>query len=102
MKNAGNDLHIYDANTVETRTKSGLIPGAIPLQTVSQFGPAQTLPKNKDAKLVFYCANTECIASHQAAQKAVEAGYTNVSVMADGIQDWKKAGKPTAKLGNKS
>jgi len=32
------------------------------------------------------------MASHAAARRAVEAGYTDVSVMADGIVGWKKAG----------
>jgi rhodanese-related sulfurtransferase len=33
------------------------------------------------------------MASHEAARRAVEAGYTNVSVMGDGIIGWKDAGK---------
>jgi len=34
------------------------------------------------------------MASHQAARRAVEAGYTNVSVMSAGITGWHEAGKP--------
>jgi len=37
------------------------------------------------------------MASHAAARRAVEAGYQNVAVMADGIMGWNEAGKPTAK-----
>ena len=33
------------------------------------------------------------MASHEAARRAVDAGYTNVEVMADGIKGWKEAGK---------
>jgi rhodanese-related sulfurtransferase len=33
------------------------------------------------------------MASHEAARRAVGAGYTNVEVMADGIKGWKEAGK---------
>jgi rhodanese-related sulfurtransferase len=36
------------------------------------------------------------MASHQAAGRAVEAGYKNVSVMADGLMGWKAAGEPVA------
>ena len=36
------------------------------------------------------------MASHEAARRAVKAGYTDVSVMADGIAGWKAAGQPTA------
>ncbi len=34
------------------------------------------------------------MASHDAARRAVEAGYSDVSVMADGIRGWKDAGEP--------
>ena len=34
------------------------------------------------------------MASHEAARRAVAAGYTDVSVMGDGIMGWKDAGKP--------
>jgi rhodanese-related sulfurtransferase len=35
------------------------------------------------------------MASHEAARRAVAAGYTNVSVMTGGIAGWHDAGKPT-------
>jgi hypothetical protein len=35
------------------------------------------------------------MASHEAARRAVKAGYTDVSVMADGIAGWKAAGEAT-------
>lgn len=35
------------------------------------------------------------MASHEAARRAVKAGYKNVDVMADGIAGWKAAGEPT-------
>lgn len=34
------------------------------------------------------------MACHEAARAAVKYGYTNVSIMPDGIEGWKKAGKP--------
>jgi rhodanese-related sulfurtransferase len=34
------------------------------------------------------------MASHQAAGRAAAAGYTDVSVMNDGIKGWKEAGNP--------
>jgi rhodanese-related sulfurtransferase len=37
------------------------------------------------------------MASHEAARRAVKAGYTQVSVMGDGLLGWKAAGKPVAK-----
>jgi rhodanese-related sulfurtransferase len=88
---------IFDANNDKTRQQEGVIPGATPLTSVTQYEAKGTLPADKNAKLVFYCANTMCTASHSAAKVAVAAGYKNVSVMVDGIQGWKKAGNPTEK-----
>jgi rhodanese-related sulfurtransferase len=36
------------------------------------------------------------MASHWAAGRAVDAGFTNVSVMVDGLKGWKAAGQPVA------
>jgi rhodanese-related sulfurtransferase len=89
-------VYVYDANTKETREKQGLIPGAHLLASVTDYD-TKVLPADKSAKLVFYCANTQCMASHEAAKRAVAAGYKNVNVMADGIDGWIKAGKKTEK-----
>ena len=35
------------------------------------------------------------MASHEAARRAVAAGYTNVDVLSGGIAGWRDAGKPT-------
>ncbi len=90
-------VQIYDANNEKTRLSDGLIPGAKALETVSQYDVKKTLPTDTKTPLVFYCANTQCTASHTAAKRATEAGYIDVNVMSDGIQGWKKAGKPTEK-----
>jgi rhodanese-related sulfurtransferase len=98
-------VQIYDANVADTRSEYGIIPGAHLLPSADGYSVAQELPADKNTDLVFYCANTQCMASHEAARRAVKAGYTNVSVMADGIMGWKAAGQPTAtvsdsKVGN--
>jgi rhodanese-related sulfurtransferase len=87
---------IYDANGKETRQKDGVIPGAKLLPGLD-YSVASELPTDKSADLVFYCANTKCMASHSAAGRATSAGYTHVSVLADGIQGWKAAGQKTAR-----
>lgn len=86
---------VFDANTKDVRKKYGVVPGATLLTSSSKYDPAKTLPADKATPLVFYCANTKCMASHQAAEKAVGAGYQDVSVMSDGIMGWKEAGQPT-------
>lgn len=85
-----------DANGKSTRDSQGVIPGAI-LLTSSTGYDVKELPTDKANKLVFYCANENCGASKQAAMKAVEAGYTDVAVLPEGIAGWKKAGQTTAK-----
>ena len=81
-----------DANGERTRQKMGVIPGAV-LLTDSETFSAGELPADKSKTLVFYCANTSCGASHEAASKARFAGYSNVKVLPDGIAGWVKAGK---------
>lgn len=83
-----------DVNGDDTRTKDGIIPGAV-LLTSTEFG-ATELPAAKDAKLVFYCANTQCGASKMAAKRALGQGYADVWVLPEGIKGWKAAGNATA------
>ena len=54
-----------------------------------------SLPKDKNKKLIFYCMNEMCTASHQAAETAVKKGHKNVARMPSGIGGWLKAGLPT-------
>lgn len=86
-----------DANSLEFRAKNGVIPGAIQLTSSAAYDPAKELPQAKDTKLFFYCAGEKCSSSHKAASRAIEAGYTNVMVMPEGMTGWKKAGQKTAK-----
>ena len=56
---------------------------------------SEALPKDKSKKLIFYCMNEMCTASHQAAETAVKNGYKNVARMPSGIGGWLNAGLPT-------
>ena len=83
-----------DANSPETRAKNGVVQGAILLTSSTKFA-ASELPKNASEALVFYCANDKCGAAKMAAERALEAGFSDVFVMAVGIEGWKAAGNPT-------
>lgn len=85
-----------DANGKEVRTNQGIIPGAVMLTSSTSYD-VKELPEDKNAKLVFYCASEMCGASHQAAAKALQNGYTDVSVLPEGIKGWKAAGQATSK-----
>lgn len=88
---------VYDANGADFRAKNGIIPDAKLLSNAVKYDAAKELPANKDSKLVFYCANNKCGASHQAAEKAIQAGFVDVSVLPVGLMGWKEAGQPTVK-----
>ena len=92
---ASKDCQAVDANGNETRRRMGVIPGAVLLTDADSI---DKLPGDKAKRLVFYCANTECGASHYAARKAITAGYTHVKVLPDGIAGWVKAGKKTSSI----
>lgn len=94
---AAGGCQAVDANGDGTRKKMGVIPGAVLLTDSDTFAPTE-LPADKAKPLVFYCANTHCGASHDAAAKAMTAGYTNVKVLPDGIAGWVKAGKKVTQI----
>jgi len=87
---------VFDANGEGTRTKIGYVPGAVLLENYRDCSKA--LPEDKDSKLVFYCYNEDCGASHGAAEVAMHEGFKDVNVMTAGIVGWHKAGKPVDKL----
>lgn len=57
---ANPDSHVVicDANGRQDREKYGVIPGARLLSSADHYDVAAELPPNKNARLVFYCANT--------------------------------------------
>ncbi|MBY5920645.1 rhodanese-like domain-containing protein [Ferrimonas balearica] len=83
----------YDVNVLEIWA-DGYIPGAIHF-FVDNW--KELLPENKDAEMIFYCANRLCNASEIAAHAVKAMGYTNVSQMPDGIFGWKMSGRVTEK-----
>jgi rhodanese-related sulfurtransferase len=89
---ASGRLVAVDANSDITRAHMGTLPGAVLLSDYASY-PASELPAEKARALVFYCANEECTASHEAAARAIALGYADVEVMPDGIAGWVRAGK---------
>ena len=58
MADKESHLYIFDANAPETRARFGIIPGAKLLSSDDSYDVAATLPSDKGAKLIFYCADT--------------------------------------------
>jgi hypothetical protein len=57
MADTNSHVNIYDANGWGLRSTAGVIPGAHLLTSDDKYDVATELPPNKNAKLVFYCAD---------------------------------------------
>lgn len=79
MLSAGG-VTVLDARS-QDQYDAGHIQGAV-------LFASNVLPADKNAALVFYCGGVRCPASHKAAKKALELGYTNVMVYKDGWAGW--------------
>ncbi|WP_041415808.1 rhodanese-like domain-containing protein [Shewanella halifaxensis] len=84
-------VYFFDVNTLELWAE-GYIPGAIYFNVKDW---KKLLPANKDALMVFYCANRLCNASEVAAHHTMKMGYTNVRQMPDGIYGWRLSNRVT-------
>lgn len=89
---AKKEVVIIDVNGTDSY-KETHIPGAIDF-AAHKDDLATVLPKNKDALVVAYCGNEHCKAYKQAANAAVELGYTNVKHYSPGIAGWKAKEAP--------
>lgn len=71
------------------------LPGAINVPLKDQFEKkiVQTIPDKRE-RIVVYCANEECPASTNAAEKMQKLGYENVLDYVEGKEGWKEAGLP--------
>lgn len=87
------NVYFLDVNTTEI-WQQGRIPGAI---YINREHWQSLLPRDRQATLIFYCANKLCLASHDAAKMAMALGYRHVFHLADGIFGWITSGRPTEK-----
>jgi rhodanese-related sulfurtransferase len=94
MTDPASHVKVYDANLSDTRQRFGVIDGAHLLSSYDNYNVAKELPADKNAKIVFYCFDKRCMASDAAADRAVAAGYKNVTGMGDGILGWRMMGEP--------
>lgn len=54
----------------------------------------RALGATEDSRIVLYCSNFECNASHAAGKRLEQAGFRNLYRYAGGIEDWMDAGFP--------
>jgi rhodanese-related sulfurtransferase len=84
---------IIDVNGTDSYN-AGHVPGALNYDAI-QNNLAASLPKDKSAMIVAYCANPKCGAYARAATAAQKLGYTNIKHMTAGIAGWKAANMKT-------
>ena len=84
------DTTVFDLNAHRSWVRER-VPGAINL--APDFDAA-LLPAERTTPLVFYCSNPLCRKAPQAARRAEKLGYTDVRVMAAGINGWVGARLP--------
>ena len=70
------------------------LPGALQMDYTEVADRAHEILPDKGAKVIVYCASTECQNSSKAAHILEELGYTNVLEYAEGKQNWLEAGLP--------
>jgi rhodanese-related sulfurtransferase len=86
-------LLINTMSYIECRDHS--IPGSICIPSGTFDEQTDRLPPDKQRKLVYYCESNLCLRSNQCAEKAIKLGYTDVSVLKNGLPGWKTAGYET-------
>lgn len=75
-----------------------IIPGSINISHETTDEQIAALIKDKNAKVITYCANTRCTASPELAKRLLKLGYTMVMEYPEGIQGWKSAGLTIEKV----
>ena len=79
---------LIDSRPKRKKYDKGHIPTALSIPD-SQFAKMQDqLPADKNTPLVFYCGGLKCRLSHKSAKKAIDLGYTKVSVFSEGYPAW--------------
>jgi rhodanese-related sulfurtransferase len=76
----------------QTIFRKSHLPGAINIVSDDIVTAAPRLIHDRDAKIVFYCANGPCRRSDLAAERLIALGYRNVFDYHEGKADWIEAG----------
>lgn len=74
--------------------RDGYLPWDLQLDFTEESGRAQDLLPDKGARIVVYCASTECQNSTKVARALEALGYTDVHEYMEGKQHWLEAGLP--------
>lgn len=89
----GDELVLVEALPKEYWEESHL-PGAVQMDHKEVIDKADMLLPDKNAKVVVYCASTQCQNSSIAAHTLEDLGYTNVHEYMEGKEHWVEGGLP--------
>ena len=84
----GNEMVLVDSRPRRGKFDKGHIPSAISIPDMQFDELKNQLPADKGKLLVFYCGGLNCKLSHKSAARAIDLGYTNVKVFAEGYPAW--------------
>jgi len=90
QKIAENKTVIVDARPQKAKFNKGHIPTAINIPFTHFEAFKGKLPRDLNNPIIFYCGGLKCRLSHKSAAKAIEMGYTDVTVFSKGYPSWKK------------
>ncbi len=93
MLDKGTEVTVVDARNPEEYQEVH-IKGAINIPEKKFAEHQGILPVDKSAKVIFYCNGVKCGKSKKAAIKAMELGYVNIYVYAEGMPVWEEKGMP--------
>ncbi|QBK29328.1 rhodanese-like domain-containing protein [Roseitalea porphyridii] len=86
----GGEYSLPGAMTARGMAQGGSFSDRIQQQTAQWLG--QLTRGNTGAPIIIYCSDPMCWLSHNAALRAIAAGYTNVYWYRGGLQAWQMAG----------
>ena len=93
MIDSKEEFTLVDARTKEEYDEAHIIK-AINITEKGYESRTSQLPVDKNALLVIYCNGLKCGKSKKVAAKAEAAGYTNISIYADGFPVWEEKTMP--------
>lgn len=93
LLDGGTAITVIDARNPEEYQEVH-IKGAISIPEKQFAEHLNQLPTEKATKTVFYCNGIKCGKSKKAAQKALELGYSNILIYAEGMPVWEEKGMP--------
>jgi len=82
--------------------KRGHIPASVNIPDTKFKNYINTLPADKNTKIITYCGGYKCAKSHKVAKELKKLAYKKVFVYAAGVPEWKKKGLGIEKVAKKT